>query len=249
MNKPLIPLIGRPYPILVAVALVLLGAGAASGQTTFTVNNLGPIPSTGATVSITAPDTLYQDPGPVSGNFTPVTIDTNLYFSSTSAGASNPGFQFNGIITGASIAAGTTMPISYNFTLSKNESVGTTVNWSLVFAGSENSTPITIGSGTFTATGAASQAFSGVYNNYDFINGSSASGGTTSTFTASLELSYNTGIPTVQPLVTVSMIDGGFGGQGITLGSASSAVPEPSTCAVFAGLAAFGLAFWRKRKA
>lgn len=213
-----------------------------AGQTVFNVNNLAPIVSTGAYVSITAPDTLFQTDGPVSGGITPRTIDTNIYFDSPgpSFGASNPGFIFNGMIYGTPISPNTTIPISYSFNLSRNAYVGSAVVWTLVFYDNVNTTPIVIGSGTLSGTGAATANFSGS-GYYNFVSGVSA------TFSAAIELSYTTGQAMGNPQVSVLMVDSGFGGQGITIGSAAGAVPEPSTYAMLMGAATLGVAFWRRR--
>lgn len=230
--------------ILFALALSALAlAVPAVGQTVFTVNNLAPIVSTGAYVSITAPDFLHQNSGTVANNFRPVTFGTNSYFDSPGSafGVSNPGFVFNGAITGTTITSGLVMPVSYNFTLAKNAFVPGTLTWALILSDNQNSTPFQIASGSLTTGGAASQNFTGVGNSYSFTNGGST------TFSASLQLTYTSIDGASDPRVTIAMANSGFGGGGITFG-APSAIPEPSTYAAIAGAAMFGLALWQRRR-
>lgn len=232
---------GRTTTVLFLTVAALLGVTKVAGQTVFTVTNLAPVPSTGVSVDITAPNPLFHNSGTTSNNITPVTFGTDIYFLSPGpdSGASNPGFNFNGTITGTSIPAGTTIPISYNFTLGKNLSIPGTVTWALLFSDNQNTSPFLIASGALTTGGAASATFFGL-GNYTFTTGSP------STFKASLELTYTTGFAMTNPLVTISMANSGYGGEGITLNG--SAIPEPSTYAALAGLAAFGLVIWRRRR-
>jgi hypothetical protein len=228
----------------------LCAAICARGQTVFTVNNVGPIVSSGAYVSITSPNPIFQISGTTTNNITPRTIGTDIFFASPGTpgyGPSDPGYNFNGIITGSSIAAATTIPISYAFGLAKNATVGNTVSWTLSFSGSENPTPVVLASGTLTSVGAGAQTFSGS-TAYSFTNGSAALGGATSTFTISLALAYESLNPGggAEPLVSLTMANSGFGGQGVTLNAA--AIPEPSTYAVMAGTAMLGAALWRRRR-
>jgi hypothetical protein len=144
------------------------------------------------------------------------------------------------VLSGSSIAAGTILPISYDFTLSKNSSVPGTVSWVLTFADDQNTTPMTIASGALATAGASSATFAGLGNAYTFTNGAPA------TFYASLSLTYTTGMAMQEPDVNITMASTAFGGQGITLNG--SAIPEPSTYAAIAGTLALGLAVWRRRQ-
>jgi hypothetical protein len=229
------------FPALFVTTATLLLAATLPAQTVFTVNNIAPIVSTGAYVSITAPDFLHHNSGTVVNSFTPVTFGTNSYYDSPGAafGVSNPGLTLNGAITGTTITAGTVMPVSFNFTLGKNAFVPGTVTWSLTLSDNQNSTPFQIASGSLTTGGAASQNFTGTGNSYSFTNGGST------TFAASLRLTYTSIDGGTDPRVTISMANSGFGGGGITFG-APSAIPEPSTYAALAGLAVLGLALRRR---
>ncbi len=224
-------------------AAVFIFPATLGAQTVFTVNNIAPIVSTGAYVSITAPDSLHHNSGTVVNSFTPVTFGTNSYYDSPGAafGASNPGLTLNGAITGTAITAGTVMPVSYNFTLGKNAFVPGTVTWTLSLSDNQNSTPFQIASGSLTTSGADSLLFSGVGNSYSFTNGGST------TFAASMRLSFTSIDGATDPRVTIAMANSGFGGGGITFG-APSAIPEPSTYAAIAGAAMLGLAVWQRRR-
>lgn len=226
--------------LLLVLPFALLGAGRLTAQAVFTVNNLAPDPSGGAHVDIFAADPLFHNPGPVEGGITGVTFGTNIRFYSPgpSFGASDPGFFFNGAISGTSITAGAAVPISYAFTMAKNSGVGGNVSWVLSFADNVNTTPTVIGSGTLST---ASATFTGSGTNYTFTNGAPA------TFYASLALTYTTGMAMQNPEINVTMLDTGYGGQGITLNTA--AIPEPSTYAAIVGALALGLVAWRRRQA
>jgi hypothetical protein len=232
----------RTAALCALTASFLAFPATVGAQTVFTVNNIAPIVSTGAYVSITAPDALHHNSGTVVNSFTPVTFGTNSYYDSPGAafGVSNPGLTLNGAITGTSIPAGTVMPVSYNFTLGKNAFVPGTVTWTLSLSDNQNSTPFQIASGSLTTSGAASQLFSGVGNSYTFTTGGST------TFATSMRLTYTSIDGATDPRVTIAMANSGFGGGGITFGA--SAIPEPSTYAAIAGAAMLGLAVWRRRR-
>lgn len=191
--------------------------------------------------------TIYSDPGTVTNNITPVTFGRSFTVETSGTSAAGTGaFGYQGNITGASIGAGTTIPISYNFTLGNNGAITSTVDWVLFFRGGSN-TEVQIASGTMAAPTpgvASSQIFSGNAMDYMFTSGATAG---SDTYRAYIGLSFTNNLGAMmQGILTVSMADTGFQGPGITINA--SAIPEPSTYAAIAAGAALALACWQRRR-
>lgn len=158
--------------------------------------------------------------------------------TATASGTYDNSFTIGGTITGSAIAASTALPISYNFTLGKNAFISGDVIWVVKFSDSVNTSSQQIATGTLSAASAVF-ADSGTYN---FTSGVSSG----ATFLTTFQLTYAGAIALNPPIASGAMSNTGFGGEGITLNP--SAIPEPSAYTAIAGLAALGLAGWRRRR-
>lgn len=236
-------------------AVVLTGAAPLEAQTTFglpgTFSNYATasvVPSAGhGGVFALSGSSVFSDSGPTTGGITVVTfgqgftVETN---GTTGAGTGAWGYQ--GTIAGADITAGTVVPISYNFTLGNNGAITSAVDWVLYFRGGTNP-EVQIASGTMAAPVspgvASSQAFTGNAASYTFTSGATAG---SDTYRAYLGLSFTDNLGSMmQGVLTVTMADSGFQGQGITLNA--SAIPEPSTYAAIAAGLVLAVAAWQRR--
>lgn len=112
------------------------------------------------------------------------------------------------------------------------------VTWVLWFSDSVNTSSQQIATGTLSA---ASATFTGS-GNYTFTSGVSSG----ATFLATIQATYSGNLAMEAPLVTGTMLNTGFGQQGITLNA--SAIPEPSTYAALAGALALGVVMLRRRR-
>jgi hypothetical protein len=228
------------------VSLALATASLVRAQTTFDLRSVSPTAANYATGSVASPPggvfatgpAVFSHPSPTS---TSVTFGQSFTVASNGTQAAGTGaWLYDGVITGATITAGTALPISYNFTLAKDVGITSDVTWSLYFRGGSNAS-VQVASGTLSA---ASATFSGSANDYIFASSDASD----RTFRAYLGVAFtdNKGAAS-PPTITATMLDTGYGGQGITLNG--SAVPEPSSYAAIAGVSALGLAFWRRRRA
>lgn len=231
--------------VLLVIIGSLLGAATLGAQTTFLVNNLGGS-NVGDNADVSAVGGLYNNNGATPANNLTVhtfannfSIQTRLTgITSTFVPASTNSFIFGGTISGSPISAGTTMPVSYDFTLQKNAAVTGTVNWTIYVYDSINPTLQAVATGSLTATGAATQTFSGSGLSYSFTNGATSG----ATFHTKMEFSYVA--DSTSALLNVTMTQSP--GLGITFNT--SAIPEPSTYAAIAGAAMLGLAMWQRRR-
>ncbi len=246
----------------VAGGLCALGAfaltGSLSAQTTFGLPGTFANYATGSVVPAGSPSqggvfpvggsSVFSDPGTTTNSITAVTfgqsftVETN---GTTGAGTGAWGYQGN--ISGANISAGTVMPISFNFTLGNNGAITSAVDWVLFFRGGSNA-EVQIASGTLaapTTPGVATSAtFSGNASNYTFTSAATAG---SDTYRAYVGISFTNNLGAMmQGIITVSMANTGFQGQGITLNA--SAIPEPSTYAAIVAGAALALACWQRRR-
>lgn len=236
-----------------ALAGLLAGAVSSQAQTTFD------LPSTFAnyaTASVANPpggvaalggSAVYADAGPVTNAITAVTFGQGFTVATDGTSPGGTGaWGYQGNISGASIPAATTIPISYSFTLGNNGAITSDVDWVLYFRGGANS-EIQIASGTLAAPTpgvATSATFSGNAASYTFTSGATAG---VDTYRAYLGLSFTNNLGAMMPgLLTVTMADNGFQGPGITLNA--SAIPEPSTYAALLGGAGLALAAWRRKR-
>lgn len=227
---------------LLFTAATLFCATSAGAQSTFTANGLAG-ENGGAHTDVYAVGLLYNNFGTVSDGITGVTFGNNFNIVSSTAGTYDSAFIIGGTITGATLSAGTTISIAYDFTLAKNAAVSGDVSWSVKFSDLVNNPGNSMTGASTLATGtlsAASAGFSGE-GNYDFVTG--VSSGTS--FRLFVEVSYS---GASSAAVTGTMNNMGYGGQGFTIGSAS-AVPEPSTYALIVGLGVLGCAAWRRQRA
>jgi len=255
MNTPC----SRPFRFLrsaCAAVIVLAAAFSAQAQTTFelstTASNYttGALdPNAGGAVSgsgLAGVGSSFSYAGSTSGGITAETVGQSFTATANGTGtqAGTAAWLYDGTISGASIASGTVMPISWDFTVAKNAGITSAVTWTLYFDGdrhgSSASTQIAtgtlnyvFGSTSATFTGSANYTYSATANPGDF-------------FRTYLEVAFTTNSAASQGVVTVTMNDTGFGGQGITLNA--TAIPEPSTYAALAGAVALGLAAWHRRR-
>jgi hypothetical protein len=234
-----------------AMAGVFLGLNHLQGQTVFalptTFGNYATGSVTVGNVAAAGGSAVYSDPGFLANGLRAVTFGQSFTIATDGTQPGGTGaWAYQGNITGSSIGAGVSMPISYNFTLQNNGNITSTVDWVLYFRGGTNA-ELQVASGTMSAPTPGvpfSTTFSGNAASYIFTSGATAG---TDTYRAYIGLSFTNNLGALQQgVLTVSMVDGGFQGPGITLNA--SAIPEPSTYAAMAGSAMLGFAVWRRRR-
>ena len=211
---------------------LLIETQAYALPTTFVQNGIGGSSTGAAHVDVFADGVNYQSSGGTVANITFLTFGQSYHMVNSQAGATIATLNLSGDINGGSIASGTPLSVSYDFTLLKHADISGTVGWTLQFSDSNNLTPMSIATGTLSDAGAASHRFSGS-GSYTFSSGVDAS----DTFLASLVFTY---VADTSSSYLESTMSQGLG-QGITLGGA---VPEPKAYAgLFClGLLAFGVA-------
>jgi hypothetical protein len=252
----LAPLISQSRRLLLATCLLAasIGTGRATPATSFVTPSTFVNYATGTAVPAPLGGTasvgsIYSDAAPsaVNGIF-PVTFGQSFTVSASgTAGGGTAALGYQGNISGASILASTVMPISYNFTVGKNEGIIGAVDWVLYFRGGTNA-EVQVASGTLADAGAftaTSANFSGNASSYTFTSGAT----NTDNYRAYIGISYGNNVGAMLPgVVSVTMNDTGFQGQGITL-NATSPIPEPSTyAAIFGGIALLGVIVQRRRR-
>lgn len=247
-------LVVRPFALAMGLLAVAAGTARADIGTTFglpgTFSNYATgtaVPNPQGGVAAVGGSSIFRNPdsGLVNG-MEPVTFGQSFTVSANgTAGGGTGAWGYQGLISGSSIMSSTVIPISYNFNVAKNAGIIGAVDWVLYFRGGSNS-ELQIASGTLADAGAftaTSANFSGNASSYSFTSG--ASNG--DTYRAYIGISYSNNVGAMLPgIVTVSMADTGFQGQGITLNA--SAIPEPSTyAAILGGLALVGVIIQRRR--
>jgi hypothetical protein len=254
MNLPLVIRPARLASRGLAVALALLAVVAARAQTTFELTSTAANYATGALDPSSGPasvkglagvGSLFSHAGSTSGGITAETFGQT--FTATANGsatqAGTGAWLYDGTISGAGIASGTVLPISWNFNLAKNAGITSAVTWTLYFDGDRHGSGANsqIASGTLNYVfGSTSANFTGSAN-YTYT----AAANPGDMFRAYLEVAFTTNNAASQGIVTLTMNNTGFDGGGITLNAA--AIPEPSTYAALAGVLALSLAAWRRR--
>lgn len=138
---------------------------------------------------------------------------------------------FTGVTTVA-IPASTYLPLSYDFTLSKQAGSIGTVNWTLQVSFTGDGSPVTIGSGSLNS-GSATFTGTGSYTTSGIVAADN-----TKDFNVFLLLSYSMS-PGDNLFVGMNSAS-----QGITI----NAVPEPSTYAVLLGVGALGFVIVRRSR-
>jgi hypothetical protein len=251
MNLPLVIRPSRSVSRGLAVVFVLLAVVASRAQTTFELTSTAANYATGALDPSSGPasvkglagvGSLFSHAGSTSGGITAETFGQS--FTATANGsatqAGTGAWLYDGTISGAGIASGTVLPISWNFNLAKNVGITSAVTWTLYFDGDRHGSGANsqIASGTLSG---ASATFTGSAN-YTYT--AAASPG--DYFRAYLEVAGTMNTAMTQGVITVTMNNTGFDGGGITLNAA--AIPEPSTYAALAGMLALSLAAWRRRR-
>lgn len=229
----------RRASALLFAAVALIGTVVVSAQTVFLATGVSAsVAGVSSNVVANGP-ALYNIAGATSNNIAALTFGNGFIMtdSSGNGGLYDNSFKIGGTITGSSITASTILPISYDFTLSKDMTgIPGDVTWFLGFSDSANPGGQQIATGTLSA---ASATFTGS-GNYNFTNASGA------TFLATFRLTYTGNVTLGPPIATGSMSNTGFGGEGITLNA--TAIPEPSTYAAIAGAAMLGFAVWKRRR-
>lgn len=236
-------------------ALALLGANqVATAQTTFgtptTFSNYatGSVAASPGGVAAVGSSTIFLNTGTPSNGITPVTFGQSFTVSTDGTSAAGTGaWGYQGTIGGSAVGAGTAVPISYNFTITNNGYTNSAVDWTLYFRGGTN-TETQVASGTLAYSGvlgtSSSATFSGNASNYNFATGASSA----DTYRAYVGISFTSNAGAMnQGIITVTMNNTGFQGQGITINA--SAVPEPSTyAAIIGGVALLGTFVIRRRR-
>lgn len=237
----------RPHVVRSACLLVAFLAinsfSSLHGQTVFTANGLAGS-ANGASTNVAAAGLLYNATGPTSDSIQGVTFGNNFTMTGTGpdSGFYNNSFIIGGVLSGDAIAAGTTIGISYNFTLAKNAMISGDATWTLRFSDSINNPSGNVGTSAVVASGVlntASDSFVGS-GTYSFLSGVSP----TDTFRTFFQVTYNGVLAVGAPEITGTMSNTGFGGEGITI----SAVPEPTTYATLAGMGVLLMAASRRRR-
>lgn len=241
MKITLTSLLGSKVTALLVALVSLAGTVGLHAQTVFLANGVS-VASSGAATTVAATGALYNNSGPVTNNVTGLTFGHSFSMNATGPnfGSFTNSFKISGSITGSSISAGTALPVSFDFTLARNNltAIPGAITWVLKFSDSVNTGDQQIATGSFTTP---SFTFTGVGSNYVVTSGVSSG----ATFLATLELTYFGNNAMSPPEITGTMSNTGFGGGGITLNA--SAIPEPSTYAAIAGAVTLGLAVWRRR--
>jgi hypothetical protein len=236
------PQVGRSARLLVAF-LAINSFGSLFAQTVFTANGLAGS-ANGASTSVAAAGLLYNVTGPTSENIQGVTFGNNFTMTGTGpdSGFYDNSFIIGGGLSGDTITAGTTIGFSYNFTLAKNAMIPGDATWTLRFSDSVNNPSGSVGTSSVVASGVLNTASDTFVGNgtYNFISGVNA----TDTFRAFFQVTYNGALAVGPPVITGTMSNTGFGGEGITI----SAVPEPSTYAALAGVGVLLVAATRRRR-
>lgn len=229
----------RTATALLVTSIALFGAVRINAQTVFLATGVsGSVAGVSSNVSATG--LLYNNPGPTDGNITALTFGNSFTMapSGPTGGAFDNTFIMSGTISGDPIAGGTTFGLGYNFTLARDlVAIPGAVTFSVRISDSVNTAYQQVVMGTFTS---ASATFTGI-GEYTFTSGVSAG----ATFLAAINVSYFGNNPMAPPIITGTMMDTGYGQQGITLNA--SAIPEPSTYAAIAGAMALGLVMLRRR--
>lgn len=236
-------------------ALTVLGAHqVATAQTTFGTPSTfangatGSVSTSPGGVAAAGGSSIFLHSGTPSNGITPVTFGQSFTVSTNATTDAGTGaWAYQGAIGGNAIGAGTTAPISYNFTITNNGYIDSAVDWTLYFRGGTN-TETLVASGTLaysSVLGTASSAtFSGNASSYNFATSASSS----DTYRAYVGISFASNAGAMnQGIITVTMNNTGYLGQGITLNA--SAVPEPSTyAAILGGMALIGTIVVRQRR-
>jgi hypothetical protein len=217
---------------LAAVSL----APEAQAQTLFGTPGLNSQFSSGASMLATFPggNRFMITPGGAPGGITTSRfgVDGNVTTSSGGPSSITTTLQIFTAITGADIPGTTYIPISYDFTLSKQAGTIGNVNWLLKAGITGDGSPVNIGSGTLTS---GSATFTGA-GGYTTLSNVLSDG--------SLDLEvflYLTYTTSAGDNLFVGM---NSASQGITV----NAIPEPSTYALLLGLGTLGLVIVRRSR-
>ncbi len=237
-------------------ALVALGANhTATAQTTFgtpsTFSNYatGSVAASPGGVAALGGSIVYLNSGTPSNGITPVTFGQSFTVATDGGSPGGTGaWGYDGTIGGSTINPGTLVPISYNFTVTNNGFITSGVDWTLYFRGSASNAETQVASGTLAYSGTpgtpSSATFSGNASDYNFATG--AISGDVYRAYVGVAFTNNAG-GAGQGIITVTMNNTGYLGQGITLNA--SAVPEPSTyAAILGGVALLGTFVIRRHR-
>ncbi len=209
-------------------------APEAKGQTIFQSITFSPGSSGSANTTLAFPSgSRFLIQGATNNNITAARmgVDGTITTDHTSGGTSvDIGLLFFTTVTNQAIPGSTVIPVSYDFTLSKQVGIVGNVGWDLsVFPSTEGF--VTFASGTLT-TGSATFTGSG-----NFTTAGPVPADLSADFNVLLRVFYTTAEDDV---LFVGM---NSAGQGVTI----NAIPEPSTYAALFGLGALGFAVLRRR--
>lgn len=188
----------------------------------------------GASTSASFPSgSRFYFQGSATNNLTTTRLGVDGTFTTTSSGSADPYLHLFSAVLNADIPISTVIPISYDFTLSKQVGIAGNVNWFLN-AEIDSSSYVLLASGTLTG---GSTTFTG---SADYTTTANVLSSGSNDVNLYLSFSYTTANGDV---LFVGMDSAS---QGFTINA--TPIPEPSTYAMLFGLGALGFVIIRRSR-